>query len=72
MPARSFSYELQRRLVKAAVQNPFLESVQTIAELTGVAVSKRRLEEIRRWPEGSEKLSGGSAPILIESGWQTF
>ena len=26
----------------------------------------------RRWPEGSEKLSGGSAPILIESGWQTF
>jgi hypothetical protein len=46
LPARSFSYELQRRLVKAAVQNPFLESVQTIAELTGVAVSKRRLEEI--------------------------
>src|SRR5437879_2644061 len=33
LPARSFSYELQRRLVKAAVQNPFLESVQTIAEL---------------------------------------
>ena len=45
LPARSFSYELQRRLVKAAVQNPFLESVQTIAELTGVAVSKRSLEE---------------------------
>jgi len=33
-------------LVKAAVQNPFLESVQTIAELTGVSVSKRSLEEI--------------------------
>ena len=46
LPARSFSYELQRRLVKAAVQNPFLESVQTIAELTGVGVSKRSLEEI--------------------------
>jgi hypothetical protein len=46
LPSRSFSYELQRRLVKAAVQNPFLESVQTIAELTGVAVSKRSLEEI--------------------------
>ena len=29
LPARSFSYELQRRLVKAAVQNPFLDSVQT-------------------------------------------
>jgi hypothetical protein len=25
LPARSFSYELQRRLVKAAVQNPFHE-----------------------------------------------
>jgi hypothetical protein len=46
LPARSFSYELQRRLVKAAVQNPFLESVQTIAELTGVSVSKGSLEEI--------------------------
>lgn len=46
LPARSFSYELQRRLVKAAVQNPFLESVLTIAELTGVSVSKRSLEEI--------------------------
>ncbi len=46
LPERSFSYELQRRLVKAAVQNPFLESVQTIAELTGVSVSKRSLEEI--------------------------
>src|SRR5580765_3946055 len=34
LPARSFSYELQRRLVKAALQNPFLDSVQTIADLT--------------------------------------
>jgi hypothetical protein len=33
-------------LVKADVQNPFLESVQTIAELTGVSSSKRSLEEI--------------------------
>ena len=28
------------------MQNPFPESVETIAELTGVAVSKRSLEEI--------------------------
>ena len=48
MPARSFSYELQRRLVKAAVQNPFHESVETIANLTGVSVSKRSLEEMLR------------------------
>jgi len=46
LPARCFSYELQRRLVKAAVQSPFLESVQSIAESTGVSVSKRSLEEI--------------------------
>ncbi|MGC9293546.1 MAG: hypothetical protein ACP5EP_12655 [Acidobacteriaceae bacterium] len=46
LPARSFSYELQRRLVKAALQNPFHESVETIADLTGVAVSKRSLEEM--------------------------
>jgi hypothetical protein len=46
LPARSFSYELQRRLVKAAVQNPFLDSVETIADLTGVSVSKRSLEQI--------------------------
>src|SRR5450759_697123 len=46
LPARSFSYELQRRLVKAAVQNPFQDSVQTIADLTGVSVSKRSREQI--------------------------
>lgn len=48
LPARSFSYELQRRLVKAAVLNPFQESVNTIAELTGVTVPKRSVEEIVR------------------------
>jgi hypothetical protein len=46
LPARSFSYELQRRLVKAAVQNPFHESVETIADFTGVSVPKRSLEEM--------------------------
>ena len=46
LPQRSFSYELQRRLVKAAVQNPFLASVETIAELIGVSVSKRSLEQV--------------------------
>ena len=48
LPARSFSYELQRRLVKAAVQNPFQESVAAIADLTGVSVPKRSLEEMLR------------------------
>ncbi len=48
LPARSFSYELQRRLVKAAVQNPFHESVETVADFTGVSVPKRSLEKILR------------------------
>jgi hypothetical protein len=48
LPARSFSYELQRRLVKAAVLSPFQESVNTIAELTGVTVPKRSAEAIVR------------------------
>src|ERR1700687_313863 len=48
LPARSFTYELQRRLVKAAVQNPFHESVEAVADLTGVSVPKRSLEEILR------------------------
>src|SRR6516225_4373986 len=46
LPARSFSYQLPRRLVKAAVQNPFHEAVEALAELTGVSVSKRSLEEL--------------------------
>lgn len=48
LPARSFSYELQRRLVKAAVQNPFHQSVEAIADFTGVSVPKRSLEEMLR------------------------
>jgi len=48
LPARSFSYELQRRLVQAALQNPFHESVDAIADLTGVSVPKRSLEQMLR------------------------
>ena len=46
LPARVFSYELQRRLVQAAVQGPFQESLDGIADLTGLSVSKRSLEEL--------------------------
>ena len=35
-------------MVKAAVQNPFHESVEAIADLIGVSVPKRSLEEILR------------------------
>jgi hypothetical protein len=46
LPARSFSYPLQKRLIKAAVQGPFQESIDAIAEITGVLVPKRSLEEL--------------------------
>lgn len=46
LPARVFSYELQRRLVQAAVQGTFQESIDGIVDLTGLSVSKRSLEEL--------------------------
>jgi NhaP-type Na+/H+ or K+/H+ antiporter len=46
----------------------FNEQLERIGEV-GVVVM---IGAMRRWPEGSEKLSGGSGPIFIESGWQTF
>jgi hypothetical protein len=46
LPERSFSYELQRRLVKAAVQGPFDEAIERVEEATGVKVAKRSAEEV--------------------------
>ena len=46
LPGRSFSYELQKRMVKAAVQGPFRESTDRMQDLTGMSVPKRSLEEI--------------------------
>ena len=74
LPARSFSYELQKRLVKAAVQGPFRESTERILDTTGLTVPKRCLEQIlqeaavdfddfytQRLPEPSDQ----SASILV-------
>lgn len=46
LPARSLSYELQKRMVKAAVQGPFRESAERIQEITGLTVPIRSLEQI--------------------------
>ena len=46
LPARSFSYELQKRMIKAAVQGPFQESSDRMREMTGMSIPKRSLEEI--------------------------
>ena len=46
LPARSFSYELQKRMVKAAVQGTFREARERIAEITGAPVPTRSIEEV--------------------------
>ena len=46
LPARSFSYELQKRMVKAAVQGTFRETSDRIAEITGTAIPMRSVEEV--------------------------
>jgi hypothetical protein len=46
LPARSFSYPLQERLVRHAVQGPFDEAVSDVAHDTGVRLSKRSAEQV--------------------------
>jgi hypothetical protein len=46
LPGRSFSYEVQRHLARAAVCGPFDEAVHTVGEMTGVSVPKRSAEQI--------------------------
>src|SRR2546430_16847856 len=46
LPARSYSYEIQRRLVKAAVKGPFDEAIEELADALGVNLSKRTAEQI--------------------------
>ncbi|MGH2747145.1 MAG: ISKra4 family transposase [Actinomycetota bacterium] len=46
LPARTYSYEIQRRLVKAAVQGPFDEAAAALADATGVVVPKRSAEQV--------------------------
>ncbi|MFN0165648.1 MAG: ISKra4 family transposase [Bryobacteraceae bacterium] len=44
LPARSFSYDLQKHLIKAAVQGPFQESLDRIHDIAGFPIHKRSLE----------------------------
>jgi hypothetical protein len=46
LPMRRYSYELQRRLVRRAVQGPFDEAIDSLCETTGVKIPKRTAEEI--------------------------
>jgi hypothetical protein len=46
LPARSFSYELQKRLLQAAVPGPLRESIDRILDNTGLTVPMRSLQQL--------------------------
>lgn len=46
LPLRSFSYEVQRYIVRGAVQGPFDEAAASVREFTGLAIPKRSAEDI--------------------------
>jgi hypothetical protein len=46
LPVSSFSYPLQHRLVRAAVQGPYAEAVANVELATGVAVAKGSCEQL--------------------------
>lgn len=48
LPARIYSYECQRRLVRAVICGPFDEAIAFVREMTGTAVPKRSAEQLVR------------------------
>ena len=46
LPERSFSYELQKRLIKAAIQGPFREATARILESSGLTIHNHSLEPL--------------------------
>lgn len=48
LPARIWSYECQRRLIRAVICGPFDEAIALVAEITGATVPKRSAEQLVR------------------------
>jgi len=46
LPARSFSYEVERRVVDEAVRGPFDEVIESVTKSTGNVLSKRSAEDV--------------------------
>jgi len=76
LPARSYSYEIQRRLVKAAVKGPFDEAIEEVAEATGVSLPKRTAEQVvveasvdfeSFYTGRTLRLDPASGPLLVAS-----
>lgn len=76
LPARSYSYEIQRRLVKAAVKGPFDEAIEEVADATGASLPKRTAEQIvldasidfeSFYTQRTLRLDSASGPLLVAS-----
>jgi hypothetical protein len=76
LPARSYSYEVQRRLVKAAVKGPFDEAIEELTDATGVRLPKRTAEQIVMeasvdfesfYTQRTLRLDRRSGPLLVAS-----
>ncbi len=48
LPGRLWSYECQRRLIRAVICGPFDEAITLIAEMTGTTIPKRSAEQLVR------------------------
>jgi len=46
LPGRLWSYECQRRLIRAVICGPFDEAITLIAEMTGTTIPKRSAEQL--------------------------
>lgn len=76
LPARSYSYEIQRRLVKGALKGPFDEATEEVADATGVNIPKRTAEQIVAdgsvdfasfYIQRTVRLDSQSGPLLVAS-----
>jgi len=74
LPARRFSYEVQRRVVKAAVLGPFDEALDVLSDTGGILMSKRTAEQIvleastdfdQFYAERTKADYAGEGPILV-------
>lgn len=76
LPARAYSYEIQRRLAKAVIRGPFDEAIASVAEATGVCVPKRTAQSIVQeasadfesfYAQRTAALNAESGPLLVAS-----
>lgn len=76
LPARAYSYEIQRRVVKAAVKGPFDEATEEVADATGVRLPKRTAEQMvvdasvdfeRFYTQQTARLDPQSGRLLVAS-----